>query len=404
MTVNRRDLIKTAATLPLAGIASATINQYANAATTLPDKKSFGEMNVTYLNSASQHPISLASSRSAEIYLSKRRIDPNAPGGRHDSSEPLVNFAKIINADVSEVAYVENTTSAEQMIVRGLGLPASGGHIITDEFHFPGSEALYNGLERRGVKITRIKARDGKIIPEDIKDAMRPDTKLVALSLVSMLSGFEHDIKAVCDIAHSSGALVYADIIQAAGSLPIDVKKSGLDFAASSTYKWLMGDFGIGFVYASKNAQAMLNRPGYGSMGFAGAGETSEQDEDGFPKNAAGLFTLGTRSYIGISILKESLPYILDIGVDKIHAHSRMMTDMLKEELPKIGYSLRTPLDSYGPLVIAWKENAREKLTPALNSENIQISTYPDRIRISPTVFNDAKDIEKLLNVLMRAG
>ena len=81
MTINRRDLIKTAAALPLAGMVSATINQYANAATTLPDKKSFGEMNVTYLNSASQHPISLASSNSAEIYLSKRRIDPSGELG-----------------------------------------------------------------------------------------------------------------------------------------------------------------------------------------------------------------------------------------------------------------------------------------------------------------------------------
>ncbi|MBT5767390.1 MAG: aminotransferase class V-fold PLP-dependent enzyme [Kordiimonadaceae bacterium] len=315
-----------------------------------------------------------------------------------------MNFAKIINADVSEVAYVENTTSAEQMIVRGLGLPSSGGHIITDEFHFPGSEALYKGLERRGVSITRIKPRDGKIIPEDIKKAMRPDTKLIAISLVSMLSGFEHDIKAVCDIAHEHGALVYADIIQAAGSLPIDVKKSGLDFAACSTYKWLMGDFGIGFVYTSKNAQSILKRPGYGSMGFSGAGETNEQDDDGFPKNAAGLFTLGTRSYSEISILKGSLPYILDIGVDNIHAHSRIMTDMLKEELPKIGYKLRTPLDSNGPLVVAWKDNARETLTPALNSENIQISTYSDRIRISPSVFNDTNDIEKLLTVLKKAA
>ena len=404
MIVKRRNLIKTAAKLPLAGMASTVISQFANAATTLPDKQSFGEMNIIYLNSASQHPISLASSRSAELYLSKRRIDPNAPGGRHDSSEPLINFAKIINADVSEVAYVENTTSAEQMIIRGLGLPAIGGHIITDEFHYPGSDALYNSLERRGVKITRIKSRDGKIIPEDIQKALRPDTKLVALSLVSMLSGFEYDIKAVCDTAHANGTPVYADIIQAAGSLPIDIKHSGLDFAACSSYKWLMGDFGIGFVFASKNAQTMMKRPGYGSMGFTGAGETKEQDEDGFPKNAAGLFTLGTRSYIGISILKESLPYILNIGVDKIHTHSRIMTDMLKEELPKIGYSLRTPLDSHGPLVVAWKENAREILTPLLNDENIQISTYNDRIRISPTVFNDTNDIEKLLNVLKKAN
>ena len=78
----------------------------------------------------------------------------------------------------------------------------------------------------------------------DDYDNMR--TKLVAVSLVSMINGFQHDLKALCDIAHSRGALVYADIIQGAGAVPIDVHAWGVDFCACATYKWLMGDFGVG--------------------------------------------------------------------------------------------------------------------------------------------------------------
>ena len=93
-----------------------------------------------------------------------------------------------------------------------------------------------------GVDVTWVQDRDGVVHPEDIQKALRKDTKLIALSLVAMHNGFEQDLKAVCDIAHANGTLVYADIIQAAGAIPIDVKARGVDFAACSSYKWLMGD------------------------------------------------------------------------------------------------------------------------------------------------------------------
>lgn len=402
MQITRRDIIKTTTAASLGAMAT-TSGLVANAAPSLPDKSFFGSMSVTYMNSASQHPISLASSKAVETYLSKRRIEPGAPGGRHDSNEPLINFAKIINADVSEVAYTQSTTAGEQMVIAGLGFPHTGGHIITDDLHFPGSKAIYDGLARRGVDVTRIKARDGRIQPEDINEALRPDTKLIALSLVSMESGFEHNLKAVCDIAHPNGTLVYTDIIQAAGVMPIDVKESGVDFAACSSYKWLMGDFGVGFVYASREAQQRLSRTSYGSFGVRGAGETAEMDQDGFPKNASGLFALGTRSFTGVVILTESLPYILDLGIDNIHAHNQSLVNRLKDELPEIGIGLHTGKDSKGPYVVAGFDGIGEKVRPALEHAAIQISVYENRIRIAPSVFNDMDDIDHLLAVLKQA-
>ncbi|MCP5382170.1 MAG: aminotransferase class V-fold PLP-dependent enzyme [Kordiimonadaceae bacterium] len=407
MKITRRGLIKTTTALPIASIALAQAGPIAAAAPSLPDKESFEKMGFTYLNNASQHPISFKSSAEAETYLAKRRLNPKAPKGLHDSNIPLENFAKLINADFDEVAYVQSTSAGEQMVARGLGFPESGGHIITDEFHFHPSLIMYDWMSHNGMDVTRIEGKNNRIDLNDIKAALRPDTKLIALSLVAMETGFKHDLKAVCEIAHKNGTLVYADIVQAAGTVPIDVRDCGIDFAACSSYKWLMGDFGTGFIYASKAAQSRLTRTNFGYFGLntPSAGKAAEEARAnyGFPNSASGLFAIGTRSFSGVAILKQSLTYILEKGVENIHAYSKNMTDHLKAELPKIGYNVITPNDSDGPMVVVSLENADKILKPRMDAANIQIALYPDRFRISPSIFNDMADIDKLLKALKGA-
>ena len=86
----------------------------------------------------------------------------------------------------------------------------------------------------------------------------------MSVSLVSTINGFEHDLKKICDLAHAHGAYVYADIVHAAGAVPMDLRATGVDFAATSSYKWLMGDFGLGFLYVRKEVQEKVRRPWWG--------------------------------------------------------------------------------------------------------------------------------------------
>src|SRR5581483_5159515 len=79
------------------------------------------------------------------------------------------------------------------------------------------------------------------------------NTKLIAVSLVSYINGFQHDLKGLCQLAHSHRAYVYADVVQAVGAMPFDVRSSGVDFCACSTYKWLMSDMGISFLYVRED-------------------------------------------------------------------------------------------------------------------------------------------------------
>jgi selenocysteine lyase/cysteine desulfurase len=404
MDINRRELLAGAGAIPIAAKAAA---QPATApARELPDRISFAPSPAAYLDSGSTHPFSIGAKAAIDAYTAARAI-PGGPRAGADDDHILANFARLINAEPGEVGFVQSTTAAEHMIVDGLGLIGSDAHIVTDTLHFFGSFPLYEGLAEQGAHITWLRPRDGRIMLEDMARAITPRTRLVALSLVSTFNGFEHDLAEICRLAHAQGAPVYADIVHAAGCVPLDVKASGVDFAACSSYKWLMADFGLGFVYARKEAQERLRRQRYGYYGIARFqphvypfDPPGERIADFTMRDdAMGRFATGTYSHITAVHLDHSLRYILDLGVERINAHARMLTERLKDELPRLGYTMITPMESRAPLVTCVMENARA-LAPQLEAAGVRITLSRNRFRASPSVFNDMDDIERLLRAL----
>lgn len=410
MGMTRREWLIAAGALPLAARAAAGTAP-APAETppgprTLPDRAAFAPMDVAYLNPGSTHPISRSAKAELDRYLAERMF---IPGAEYELGEERVieRFARLINAEPAEIAFVQSTTAGEHLVVQSLGLPEKGAHVVTDTLHFFGSFPLYADLERAGVEVTWIRQEDGRIPLDAIERAVRRGTRLVSLSLVSTVNGFEHDLPAVCEIAHAHGARVYADIIHAAGCIPVDVKASGVDFTACSGYKWLMGDFGLGFLYVRKDRLPELERVRHGYYAidrfrthvypFDPPGERVV--EYGYRDDARGLFATGTYSHTAVALLDHSLGYILDLGVENINAHARTLTDRLKSELPRLGYTLATPLESRAPMVACWMEDAR-RLAPKLEAAKVVMSVSRNRFRASVSVFNDMDDVERLLAVL----
>ena len=375
---------------------------------TLPDRAAFAPSGTTYLDSGSQHPISLGAKAAVEAYLGMRSLDPASQDFDLDPEGVIGKFARLVNAHPDELTFIQSTTAGEQMVLRALGMPESGGHIVTDTLHFFGSIPMYEELARQGMEVSWVKARNGRIEPDDMRRAVRAGTRLVALSLVSTFNGFQHDLKAVCDIAHEAGALVYADIIHAVGCVPVDLHASGVDFAATSSFKWLMGDFGLGFLYVRRGIQPLLGRSHYGYFGI-GPFQTHVYPLDppgdsmadyAYRESAQGVFALGTHAHTVVAQLHHSLDYIHQLGVGRIQAHAQSLVDRLKLELPRLGYPLLTPPESSTPMVACELANAARLLEPRLREARIQISTARNRFRVSVSVFNDMSDIERLLAVL----
>ena len=378
-----------------------------------PDRDAFFfPADVCYLDSGTMHPISRGAKAALDQYVLNRTVQRGRPSSfGFDDDLVREKFARLINADASEVAYVQSTTAGETLILQALGLPLKGAHVVTDTLHFFGSMPNYGELARNGVEVTWLRAKEGRILIEDVERAVRKGTKLVAVSQVSTINGFEHDLKRVCEIAHARGALVYADIVHAAGCVPVDVKASGVDFAACASYKWLMGDFGLGFLYVRKDRQAELRPPHLGYYGLSAftshylpLDPPGDQVVDyGRRQDAQGLFGIGTYSHTGLALLNHSLDYIQRLTVPAIQAHAQTLITHLKQELPKLGYELLTPLEAKTPMVACVMKDARKRLAAPLKEAGVRVTVGANRFRASVSVFNDMADVQRLLSALPRA-
>lgn len=384
-----------------------------SAATTAPALPAKSDFQVgkfeTCLNNARWHPISIGATRAVQQYL-----DYKATGGGNAADyggdlqrKVKAQFAELIHARPAEISFVPSTTVGENLIASALDLPRRGGNIVTDALHFEGSLYQYGELARQGLDVRIVRPRNWRIELNDLDKVIDSKTKLVALSLVSMINGFQYDLKAVCELAHSRGALVYADAVQAIGAVPFDVRANNIDFCACSSYKWLMGDMGLGFLYVREDLLPGLQRSQYGfrqlaSMQYHAFPYDPPGDAvmDWSPSpDAGGHFEVGTVSNTTIAALSYSLNYIKQIGIENIQAHRQPFLRTLQKELPALGFEPMTPTNSTSPIVTFVKKDMKETAA-RLKRANVDVAVYPHRVRISPSVYNDQADIDKLLEAL----
>lgn len=400
--ISRRNLLTGLCTLPF-------VTAKVMPAWPLPDRPAATfAVDGTYLDCAYEHPMPVATKNAYLDYLQRRITNDDRVGpGNNPRNKAVALFAGLIHADPADIAVVPSTMEGENLVGASLGLGQNRG-VVTDALHYDASLVLYGELAKRGMPLTVVAPRGGGISLDDIDAAIGKSTRLVAVSLVSNVTGHQYDLKALCDLAHAKGALVYADIIQAAGAVPLDVKASGVDFCCCGTYKWLMGDFGTAFLYVRPDRLPELKRTQVGWR------QVRSQVTHGLPydppgpplgewtlgSGTAATFEVSTPAWGALACVAESLAYIQSLGVDAIARHRRPLLDHLLAELPKRGFQALTPAGSASPILVFAYQGAAARFNPALKAANIHISTYENRIRISPSLYNDLGDMEKLVRAL----
>lgn len=375
-----------------------------------PRKRDFAiPEGLTYINGAYTHPMPLAAAEAVR----RNAEDRSRPSGMDErgadvAREVKQQFAALINAKPSEISFVPNTSTGENLVVNGLGIPDAGGNVVTDALHFDGMLLHLQALQReRGVDLRIVMPREGRIELKDLERAIDGQTRLVELSLVAMYNGFQHDLKAVCELAHAHGARVYADIVQAVGATPIDVRASGVDFCSCSSFKWLMADFGLGFLYAREDLLERIQRSQYGYhsarslrthfLPFDTPGPAPLSWELG--SDASATFEVGSNAYAPMAALSASLPYIRSLGVGAIEAHRQPLLERLRREMPRLGFAPATPPESKSALITFVVKDARP-VRDRLVKARINVRLGPHFIRLSPSVYNDMQDVERVLDAL----
>jgi selenocysteine lyase/cysteine desulfurase len=403
MPLDRRRFLLTAAAVASAGRAGVLERAVEGAALPSSVRADFPiASSETYLNSAAVHPMSAPAVRAVEQYLAYRL--KGSGEGRANFGEPQQQdlkrrFAQLIGATPREIAFVQNTSDGENIVVTGLDLARRGGNVVLDELHFTTSLYMYKSLEAKGLELRVVKHRNWAIDPADMDRAIDRNTRLVSIALVSNVNGYKHDARAISDLAHARGAYLYADLVQAVGSTPVDVRAMGIDFGASATYKWLMGDFGFGYLYVREDLQdTALPTTRYGHRQIANFNRAALTWE---PLPGAARYETGTMATALAACSSASLDYISRLGLANIRAHATQLTDRLQNELPPLGYASLTPKGTDTPIVAFQLEDAAATAA-ALKQARIAgtIIANERRLRLSVSVFNTHEDIDRLVKAL----
>ena len=379
------------------------------------------EEGYTYINAAYTHPIPKVSfeavKRAAEGRATLRAPAAGAGGrggggrGGAGGTAPLDAkglFAELIGAKPTEIASVSSTSAGENLVIQALELDRKfHGNVVSDELHFDGALLHLMELKKRGLDVRVVKqTKEFRIDMKDLEKVVDKNTRLIEVSSAAMYNGFQHNLKAVSDLAHAHGAYVYADIIHAAGAEPFDVKAAGVDFAACSSFKWLMGDFGTGFLYVREDLLDKFQRPVIGyqqAASMAGSyppfGETAEPVTYKLNQTASGMFETGT--FGNTQLLRTSLGYIKELGVANIQAHRQPLLKKLREEVPRLGFVCVTPPECTGGNITFAKANVGQSDLPRkLQAAKVNVRFSVNWMRLSPSVYNDMKDVERFLEAL----
>jgi len=315
----------------------------------------------------------------------------------NDGGKPF--FAKLIGAKPEEIALVENTSMGLNIAANVLSYPRDS-KIVTTDLEYP--SVVYPWL-RKGldVKVDYVKNVDGKILLEDVEKAVDDKTVAVAVSHVEYANGFRHDLRALSDIAHEHGAYLIVDAIQSVGTMPIDVKKDGVDFLATACYKWLLSPPGTGYLYVKGELIEKFEPP---FVGWASVKQEIFETVDFWDiwslrlSDTASRFEVGSPGFISFIGTMEALKLLLEFGVENVQRRILKLTDRLIEVAKDLGLKLQTPEEPQCRAgIVNFKIDKPKELAETLRQKGIVASARARGLRVSPHFYNTEEEIDKLM-------
>jgi cysteine desulfurase/selenocysteine lyase len=240
--------------------------------------------------------------------------------------------------DPNHFVFMLNCSDALNLAIKGL-LHTSGHAICTHIDHNSILRPLGALEDRNECEVTRvaIDPATGLVDPDDIKKAIRPDTRLIAITHASNVTGTIQPIREIGAICREHDIPFLVDAAQSAGHIPLDVQADHIDLLAAPGHKALLGPLGTGFLYIRPGLEKNL-RP----LREGGTGSVSENDRQ--PEFMPDKFEPGSHNAIGLLGLSAGAQWIAQQGIEKLAAHD---LDLVRTFLE--GVSGVDGLTYYGP-------------------------------------------------------
>lgn len=344
-----------------------------------------------YLNTANFGPVSTPVAHAARQYFeywSSQYGDLAGSQVKAAVERSRESVARMLGARAAEIAFVPNTSTA--IGCAALLLERTGAVLTGAEEH----PSVVTPWLARGFRVDVAKpAGDAMLTAEDYARAIRPDTRVIAVSHVRFNDGMVNDLEALARLARTTGAHLVVDATQSAGMLPIDVR-CGIDLLGFAGFKWLNAGDGSGALFVR---EGLLER-----YGLPVAGNRSRSTDDLSqidrlePLLEARAFELGTVCSPGAMALGAALELLERIGLPAIQHRVAQLTLSLRAGLRSRGFRITGHDDGVSPIVSVYVEHGEASLQ-RLERQGVHASLRAGRLRLGVSWYNNEADIERCL-------
>jgi selenocysteine lyase/cysteine desulfurase len=322
-----------------------------------------------------------------------------------DAEKTRALFARLVGAEADGVALIPSVSYGIAVAAANVKVEA-GEYILILEDQFPSNVYPWHELaKRRGAKLITVPRPVDHDWTPAVLSHLNEDTAVVAVPNCHWTDGSLLDLRRIGGRAREVGAALVVDGIQSLGAHPFDVAEVGPDFLVASAYKWLLGPYGVGFLYVGESYRAgtpiehnWINRRG--SADFSRLVSYQDTFQPG-----ARRYDVGERSnFVLLPMANEALRQILDWGVENVSKTIGELTALIEEEAKKRGIEA-IPAKRRARHMVGLKLGSAvpEDLATRLAGEDIFVSLRGENVRLSPHLYNTAEDVDRLFAALAEA-
>jgi selenocysteine lyase/cysteine desulfurase len=362
---------------------------------------------VTYLNCANMAP-QLRSITAAGINAVRAKATPwtlSAPQWFSGAEELRSLAARVIGADADGVALVPAVSYGIATAAANLPL-ASGQTIVVLDQEFPSNVYAWRELaKKKNGRVVTVLRKAGENWTEALLQAIDKTTAVVAVPHCHWTDGSKVDLEVVGERTRGVGAALVIDASQSLGASVLDLERVKPDFLTAVGYKWLLGPYGLGYLYVAPKwrdsgvalEQSWLTRAG--SEDFSRLVDYTDDYRAGARRFDMGEFPQFVLAPMAIVALKQILAW----GVARIEVALSAMTERVARLATESNYSVLPAADRSAHLIgIRPRRGISTELPKALKEANVFVSIRGDSMRVGPHLYNEAKDIDLLFEVLRR--
>jgi selenocysteine lyase/cysteine desulfurase len=362
---------------------------------------------ISYLNCAYMGP-QLREAREVGVRSVGRKSRPweIAPDDFFDEAEEArALFARLVGGDADGVALVPSVSYG--MAVATANVPVGRGEkVLILEDQFPSNVYPWRELVRgKEADLTLVPRLDDHDWTRAVLERIDEHTAVVAVPNCHWTDGSLLDLAEIGRRARAVGAALVVDGIQSLGAYPFEVGQVRPDFLVASSYKWMLGPYGIGFMYVGEDYREgvpvehnWINRRG--SEAFSRLVDYQDAFQPG-----ARRYDVGERSnFVLLPMTVAALRRILGWGVANVSETIGRLTDLVEMEACRLGVGT-VPKERRARHMIGLKlgPDAPEDLATRLAAEGVFVSVRGGSVRVSPHLYNTEEDVGRLFAALEKA-